>query len=120
MQDASGDEHSVKKGESAESLETTSISAQANPEVANSTSPTAQHPAPPAPQGQVDTNLSQPKQAWEHVDELLQLMKTGHPLLVLTIETMVDQILQRFKASPEDEIYRLVCMLLIDAIQVSS
>lgn len=47
-------------------------------------------------------------------------MKTGHPLLVLTIETMVDQILQRFKATAEEEIYRLVCMLLIDAIQVNN
>jgi transformation/transcription domain-associated protein len=46
-------------------------------------------------------------------------MKTGHPLMILTIETMVDQILQRFKVTPEEEIYRLVCMLLGDAVQVS-
>jgi hypothetical protein len=35
------------------------------------------------------------------------------------METLVDQINQRFKATPEEEIYRLVCMLLQDAIQVS-
>ena len=73
-----------------------------------------------APQNANDGSSTHPKQPWEYIDELLQLMKTGHPLLVLTIETMVDQILQRFKATAEEEIYRLVCMLLIDAIQVNS
>ena len=91
-----------------------------------STPPAQPHGATPIPQptsatqNPNDGSSSHPKQPWEYIDELLQLMKTGHPLLVLTIETMVDQILQRFKATAEEEIYRLVCMLLIDAIQVSS
>lgn len=58
------------------------------------------------------------RQAWEHVDEVVQILKTAFPLLILSMETMVDQILQRFKATPEEEIYRLICMLLQDAVQV--
>jgi len=58
------------------------------------------------------------RQSWEHVDEVVQILKTAFPLLILSMETMVDQILQRFKATPEEEIYRLICMLLLDAVQV--
>lgn len=58
------------------------------------------------------------RQAWEHVDEVVQILKTAFPLLILSMETMVDQIFQRFKATTEEEIYRLICMLLQDAIQV--
>lgn len=58
------------------------------------------------------------RQGWEHVDEVVQILKTAFPLLILSMETMVDQILQRFKAPPEEEIYRLISMLLQDAIQV--
>jgi len=58
------------------------------------------------------------RQAWEHVEEVVQILKTAFPLLILSMETMVDQILQRFKAPPEEEIYRLISMLLQDAIQV--
>ncbi|KAH7909445.1 hypothetical protein BJ138DRAFT_1066999 [Hygrophoropsis aurantiaca] len=57
------------------------------------------------------------RQAWEYVEEVVQILKTAFPLLILSMETMVDQILQRFKATSEEEIYRLVCMLLQDAIQ---
>lgn len=60
------------------------------------------------------------RQSWEHVDEVVQILKTAFPLLILSMETMVDQILQRFKATPEEEIYRLICMLLLDAVQVSN
>ena len=58
------------------------------------------------------------RQGWEYVDEVVQILKTAFPLLILSMETMVDQILQRFKAPPEEEIYRLISMLLQDAIQV--
>ncbi|RPD67165.1 atypical/PIKK/TRRAP protein kinase [Lentinus tigrinus ALCF2SS1-7] len=56
------------------------------------------------------------RQSWELVDEVVQILKTAFPLLILTLETVVEQILQRFKASPEEEIYRLTCMLLQDAM----
>lgn len=59
------------------------------------------------------------RQSWEYIEEVVQILKTAFPLLILSLETMVDQIAQRFKATPEEEIYRLVCMLLQDAINVS-
>lgn len=55
----------------------------------------------------------------DHIEEVGQILKTAFPLLIMSLETVVDQIMQRFKATPEEEIYRLVCMLLQDAVQVS-
>lgn len=46
------------------------------------------------------------------------MLKTAFPLLILSMETTVDQISHRFKATQEEEIYRLICMLLQDAMQV--
>jgi transformation/transcription domain-associated protein len=63
---------------------------------------------------------SHPRAAWEHVDEILQTLKTTFPLLILSLETMVDQIQHKFKPSPEEEVYRSICMLLSDAVQVYS
>ncbi|KAH9943440.1 atypical/PIKK/TRRAP protein kinase [Epithele typhae] len=57
------------------------------------------------------------RQSWEVIDEIVQILKTAFPLLILTLETVIEQIAQRFKASPEEEIYRLTCMLLQDAMQ---
>ncbi|KAF9222005.1 FAT-domain-containing protein [Gyrodon lividus] len=81
-----------------------------NPAVAPLSLP-AQHPA-----SEVQPAYTV-RQGWEHVDEVVQILKTAFPLLILSMETMVDQILQRFKAPPEEEIYRLIGMLLQDAIQ---
>ncbi|GJE84852.1 phosphatidylinositol kinase family protein [Phanerochaete sordida] len=50
------------------------------------------------------------------LDEVHQISKTAFPLLVMSLETIVDQLGQRFRSSPEEEIYRLVCMLLQDAL----
>ena len=58
------------------------------------------------------------RQSWDCIDEIVQFLKTAFPLLILTLETVVEQIAQRFKASSEEEIYRLICMLLADAMQV--
>lgn len=91
--------------------------AATQPNVDTQTASTTGQPSTSAPTSN-DATPPQPRQPWDYVDEILNLMKTGHPLLVLTIETMVDQILLKFKASAEEEIYRLVCMLLVDAVQV--
>ncbi|KAF8655244.1 hypothetical protein AX16_003148 [Volvariella volvacea WC 439] len=58
-----------------------------------------------------------PRQPWEYLEEVLQALKTTFPLLVLSLETMVDQIHHKFKMSPEEDLYRQVCLLLQDAIQ---
>lgn len=59
-----------------------------------------------------------PRQPWEYVDEVLQVLKTSFPLLILSLETMVDQIQHKFKLSPDEELYRHMCMMLQDALQV--
>ena len=58
------------------------------------------------------------QRSWEYVDEVVNMLKTAFPLLILSMETTVDQISHRFKATQEEEIYRLICMLLQDAMQV--
>ncbi|KAF9485316.1 hypothetical protein BDN70DRAFT_848082 [Pholiota conissans] len=58
-----------------------------------------------------------PRAAWEHIDEILQALKTAFPLLVLSLETMVDQVQHKFKPTAEEDVYRNICMLLSDAIQ---
>ncbi|KAI0921097.1 hypothetical protein AcW2_006184 [Taiwanofungus camphoratus] len=57
------------------------------------------------------------RQSWEYAEEVVQILKTAFPLLILSMETMVEQITLRFKATAEEEVYRLVCMLLQDAMQ---
>ncbi|KAF9567316.1 hypothetical protein CPC08DRAFT_17123 [Agrocybe pediades] len=64
-----------------------------------------------------DQAPAQPRQPWEHVDEILQTLKTTFPLLILSLETMVDQINHKFKPHPDEEVYRNICLLLSDAIQ---
>ncbi|RDB22695.1 Transcription-associated protein 1 [Hypsizygus marmoreus] len=58
-----------------------------------------------------------PRQPLEYIDEVLQVLKTSFPLLVLSLETMVDQIQHKFKLSTDEDIYRNICLLLQDAIQ---
>ncbi|KAF8165306.1 hypothetical protein B0H34DRAFT_232712 [Crassisporium funariophilum] len=64
-----------------------------------------------------DNTSAFPRHAWEHVDEILQTLKTTFPLLILSLETMVDQIQHKFKPGPEEEVYRSIGMLISDAIQ---
>ncbi len=59
-----------------------------------------------------------PRQPWEYVDEILNILKTAFPLLTLTMENIAEQIQQRFKPTNEEDIYRLSPMLLLnDALQ---
>ncbi|BEJ12109.1 hypothetical protein CspHIS471_0205690 [Cutaneotrichosporon sp. HIS471] len=67
--------------------------------------------APPAAPG-----LRQPRQPWEMVDDIINHLKTGVPLLALSMEKMVDQIGYRAKPSSEEDIYRFFSALLNDAM----
>ncbi|SNX86514.1 related to TRA1 - component of the Ada-Spt transcriptional regulatory complex [Melanopsichium pennsylvanicum] len=58
-----------------------------------------------------------PRQPWEYVDEILNILKTAFPLLTLTMENIAEQIQQRFKPTNEEDIYRLTNALLNDALQ---
>jgi transformation/transcription domain-associated protein len=58
------------------------------------------------------------RQPWDVVDEVVKILKTAFPLLILCLESMVEQIGQRFKGTQEEDGYRLVCMLMQDGISV--
>ncbi|CAH7675619.1 hypothetical protein PPACK8108_LOCUS10651 [Phakopsora pachyrhizi] len=54
--------------------------------------------------------------AFEHVDDIIGTLKTQFPLLALSMEMLVDQLYQRFKAPPEEDVHRLISALLQDAL----
>ncbi|WWC92285.1 uncharacterized protein L201_007239 [Kwoniella dendrophila CBS 6074] len=58
-----------------------------------------------------------PRQPWDHVDEIMNMLKTAFPLLALTMEKMVDQISLRAKPNSDEDIYRFFSALLADAMQ---
>ncbi|KAL5037675.1 transcription-associated protein 1 [Batrachochytrium dendrobatidis] len=58
------------------------------------------------------------RQPWEIIDEIMGLLKTAFPLLALSMETMVDQILLRLKPTTDEDIYRLIVALLSDGVQM--
>nr|KAJ3422805.1 hypothetical protein HK105_006243 [Polyrhizophydium stewartii] len=58
------------------------------------------------------------RQPREIIDETTSLLKTAFPLLALSLETMVDQILQRLKPTTDEDIYRLIVALLSDGVQM--
>lgn len=119
-QSSGADEDLAKMSSSAVDIAKFSqTSTQPNSDVSHTSSTAVQPPIIPTPASTSnETTPPPPRQPWDYVDEICNLVKTGHPLLVLTIENMVDQFIQKFKASAEEEIYRLVCMLLIEAAQV--
>lgn len=79
-------------------------------------------PVPPTPV--FPAGLQQPIQPpghrhpWEHVEEILSILKTAFPLLALSMEMIVDQVSTRFKPLPDEDIYRLISALLNDGLQV--
>lgn len=75
--------------------------------------------APPGfPPGSHPGAASGHRHPWEHVDEIMSILKTAFPLLALSMEMIVDQVATRFKPGPDEDIYRLVSALLSDALQV--
>lgn len=55
--------------------------------------------------------------SWEYVEEIMGILKTAYPLLALSLESLVDQINQRFKCTADEDAYRLAVALLNDGIQ---
>ncbi|ODV87142.1 hypothetical protein CANARDRAFT_26566 [[Candida] arabinofermentans NRRL YB-2248] len=62
-------------------------------------------------------NSSSQRQPWQHVEEIMGILKTAYPLLALSLESLVDQIGQRFKSNNDGDAYRLVVALYNDGIQ---
>lgn len=93
------------------------------PEQPGSTN-TAAPPSNPTQQTLVQSALdpvippNMERKPWDYIDEIVALLKTGHPLLALTLETIVDQMRDRLKADGDEELYRAICALQADALQV--
>ena len=82
----------------------------------------APDPAPPRPNEQLNRELQSAKNMQrpgsEHIDEVVQILKTAFPLLILSMESMVEQLNSRFKSSQDENTYRFISMLLQEALQV--
>ncbi|WVN89695.1 uncharacterized protein L203_104925 [Cryptococcus depauperatus CBS 7841] len=104
---------SGQMGENKEVKEETLV---ANGNVSQSTAQTATGtPMPPLSLNQ--TSSQTPRQPWDHVEEIMNMLKTAFPLLALTMEKMVDQISLRAKPASDEDIYRFFSALLADAMQ---
>ena len=57
-----------------------------------------------------------PKRPWIYTEEIQQSLKTAFPLLSLTMETMVDQMLKHLKPPQDEDAQRLIVALLNDAL----
>lgn len=54
----------------------------------------------------------------EHTDDLIGILKTGYPLLALSLENMVEHIIHRLRSSPEEDLYRIITTLITENVQV--
>lgn len=66
-------------------------------------------------------NSDQPfskKPPYEHTEDLIGILKTGYPLLALSLENMVEHIIHRLRSSPEEDLYRIITTLVTENIQV--
>ncbi|KAJ2306623.1 transcription-associated protein 1, partial [Coemansia sp. RSA 2610] len=73
--------------------------------------------APAAESGAADPATPSQGPPAPAIDELMPKLKTAHPLLTLSMEAMIDQIVHRLKPCPEEDIYRLAHALLSDGLQ---
>ena len=64
-----------------------------------------------------DASRNALRRSWEYVEEIMGILKTAYPLLTLSLESLVDQINQRFKCTADEDAYRLGVALLNDGVQ---
>ena len=62
----------------------------------------------------------EPKKPQDYANEIMDGLKTGFPLLALSMETMTDQLSKHFKCSPDEDAHRLIVALLNDALNYVS
>ena len=65
------------------------------------------------------TPTREARQPWEYVEEIVAILKTAFPLLALTLETIQDQLKQRFKPSNEEDNYRILSNAVAAGLNVS-
>lgn len=80
----------------------------------NSKSSPNAHQQTPQPKSQETGSIPNNRQPWEYLEELNGILKTAYPLLALSLESLVDQINQKFKTNPDEDLFRLINVLLID------
>jgi transformation/transcription domain-associated protein len=61
-------------------------------------------------------NSDTPLKPWEHVDQVMNSLKSSFPLLAWSMESMVDQITKHFKSMPDEDAHRLIVALLNDGL----
>ena len=54
-----------------------------------------------------------------NLEEINSMLKSNHPLLTLTMETLADQIITRLVTTPDEDFYHLIVVLLKEAHQVN-
>lgn len=54
----------------------------------------------------------------DQLEEIKGVLKTAHPLVATSMESVADHITQSMKCTAEEEMYRLITVLLKDALQV--
>ena len=68
----------------------------------------------------IATPSREARQPWEYVEEIVAILKTAFPLLALTLETIQDQLKQRFKPSDEEDSYRILSNAVAAGLNVCS
>lgn len=95
----------------------------ANPEASLVSNTSAGSPSSPiaglSPSPQVQAGMMARK-PWQYIDEIMGILKTAYPLLALSLESLVDQVSQRFKSTHDGDAYRLVVALYNDGVQYFS
>ncbi|ORE10738.1 hypothetical protein BCV72DRAFT_199208 [Rhizopus microsporus var. microsporus] len=72
---------------------------------------------PGTPRGMASGQMNHPGGQINPLDEIMATLKTGYPLLALSMETMVDQIQLKFKPQADEDMYRLVVALYNEGAQ---
>ncbi|CEG63044.1 Putative Transformation/transcription domain-associated protein [Rhizopus microsporus] len=72
---------------------------------------------PGTPRGMTPGQMGHPGGQINPLDEIMATLKTGYPLLALSMETMVDQIQLKFKPQADEDMYRLVVALYNEGAQ---
>lgn len=106
--ESSGDGKTPEVKEEDKKEDSATPGANGTPNPQNGTNGSMAPPAAPGPKA--------PRQPWEMVEEIINHLKTGVPLLALSMEKMVDQIGYRAKPTSEEDIYRFFSALLNDAM----
>lgn len=56
----------------------------------------------------------------DYTDDLLAILKTGYPLLSLSMENMVEHLVHRLRSTADEDLFRVIVTLLSEAFQVTS